>query len=127
MNPGLSVALDREATTIGRSSENDFVLDSAAVSKNHARVLRENGVFYVEDMGSTNGLRVNGRPLAPQERRVLCHGDSIELANHVILFCHHGTFSDRTGLSSIQVDRDHVRHAADKLLAEVPGIKRPAT
>lgn len=46
---------------IGRSQECDAVLDDANVSRRHAELRQENGGWIVADLGSTNGIKVNGR------------------------------------------------------------------
>ena len=57
---------------IGRVRDNDLVLDDSTVSKHHAEVVREGGVFYLMDLGSTNGIKINGRRV---KRRRLKNGD----------------------------------------------------
>ena len=47
--------------TLGRSQENDIVLDDPQVSRHHAQVIRRGNQIIVEDLGSTNGTLVNGR------------------------------------------------------------------
>ncbi len=51
------------------------------VSRRHAAVIRddENKALYLEDLGSTNGTRINGFLLEPRRRYRLCDGDEIEL------------------------------------------------
>lgn len=49
-----------DSLTIGRSPENDIVLDHPSVSRMHARLTRENRTFKVRDIGSSNGIWVNG-------------------------------------------------------------------
>lgn len=46
---------------IGRTPENDIALPDMSVSRRHARVFKENGKVYVEDLKSTNGTFVNGQ------------------------------------------------------------------
>ena len=52
--------LDKTPIKIGRKSSNDVVLDSLAVSGEHAAISKVNERYYVEDLGSTNGILVNG-------------------------------------------------------------------
>jgi len=53
--------LSGSRVVIGRSRECDAVLDDANVSRRHAEVRQENGGWVVADLGSTNGIKVNGR------------------------------------------------------------------
>ena len=46
---------------IGRSRDCDLVLDDPNVSRRHAELRRENGGWAVHDLGSTNGIKLNGR------------------------------------------------------------------
>lgn len=52
--------LEKTPIKIGRKSTNDIVLDSLAVSGEHAAITKVGERFYVEDLGSTNGVLVNG-------------------------------------------------------------------
>ena len=63
---GRSYALDGEPVLIGRGSGNTIVLPERHVSARHARLVPEDGAWWVEDLGSTNGTyvgrhRVSGR------------------------------------------------------------------
>lgn len=72
------VWLSRATCTIGRGSANDLVLSDPAVSRRHA-VLRWDGVrLQIDDLGSSNGLMVNGRRA---ESATLENGDSIAIGN----------------------------------------------
>jgi len=63
---GQEHALSADATTIGRAVENDIVITSRRVSREHARVRREKWRVILEDLDSTNGTFLNGeRLLAP--------------------------------------------------------------
>ena len=61
------------ATIIGR--EGDIAIADSRVSRRHAQVLSENGAFFAEDLGSTNGSAVNGTALSPGTRVQLNPGD----------------------------------------------------
>jgi pSer/pThr/pTyr-binding forkhead associated (FHA) protein len=52
---GTSVRLGESPVTMGRSQESTIVLDDDYVSGRHARIFPRDGLWYVEDMGSTNG------------------------------------------------------------------------
>jgi FHA domain len=59
-------------TTIGRSAVCQITIDDPLVSREHARIKVEAGRAFVEDLGSRNGVAVNGKPVK----------DSIELADN---------------------------------------------
>jgi pSer/pThr/pTyr-binding forkhead associated (FHA) protein len=48
---------------IGRAKSNHIALDDDWISAQHVRLHRQNGAWLAEDLGSTNGTRVNGNPL----------------------------------------------------------------
>ncbi len=72
---GETFELTAEVTTVGRSEGVDILLEDPSVSRLHAELVRRGTHVYVSDLGlSTNGTRVNGRPVG---RRVLLDGDVI--------------------------------------------------
>jgi len=68
--------LDQPVTTIGRSSGNRLVVDDEQVSRQHARIVSSGNVHTVYDLGSANGVSVNGQRVTQQELKV---GDRITL------------------------------------------------
>ncbi|MGH2560981.1 MAG: FhaA domain-containing protein [Thermomicrobiales bacterium] len=60
---GQEVEIRTGVTTIGRSLDNDLVLDVGDVSRNHARLEATDGQVKLIDLESTNGTRVNGSPI----------------------------------------------------------------
>ena len=67
-------------TTLGRNPANsEFIIDHESVSREHVRLLYTDENLYAEDLGSTNGTRINGNPLNPRELVVLQNNDQLEL------------------------------------------------
>jgi len=73
---GLEVAIDRERIVIGRGRKADLALAEATISRAHAALGYDGRVFFVEDLGSTNGTMVNGARVA---RQVLKSDDEIQM------------------------------------------------
>ena len=72
---GTMFALHADVTTIGRGTGVDVRLNDPSVSRLHAELVRRGRFVYVSDLGlSSNGTRVNGRPVG---RRVLADGDVV--------------------------------------------------
>ena len=46
--------------SIGRGDDNVLILDSSNVSRNHCQFIFENGHWQIEDLGSTNGVELDG-------------------------------------------------------------------
>jgi len=75
--------LTETSATIGRHASCDIVLDDDAVSRQHARVERTDEGFVLLDLGSSNGLRVNGERTT---YRLLVPGDVIHVGECVLRF-----------------------------------------
>ena len=80
---GKPYELSRDVVVLGRSRECDITLDDANVSRRHAEVRRENGNWFVVDLGSTNGIEVNGKRT---NRAKLEHDDRILLGRTEVTF-----------------------------------------
>jgi len=78
-NPGTEYRLDADQSVLGRHPDCDIQLEVAAVSRQHARISREQGEYYVEDLGSRNGTFVNDQEV--QGRRALRPGDQISICD----------------------------------------------
>ncbi len=77
------IPLDKPQVTIGRKMDNDVVIDNLAVSGHHARVVEENGTYFVEDTGSTNGTFLNDAKIAKQRLQT---GDQIRVGKHILIY-----------------------------------------
>jgi len=49
--------------TIGRGTENSLILGDSSVSRNHAKIINQNGQYLLQDLGSTNGTYVNNQKI----------------------------------------------------------------
>ncbi len=79
---GTEVVLDGKARFVaGRVPEVDVTVEHPTVSRNHAAFVRRGDGWWVLDLGSTNGTRVNGRTAAEQPVRP---GDRVELGEAVV-------------------------------------------
>jgi serine phosphatase RsbU (regulator of sigma subunit) len=81
-NAGRHFRLGDGASLIGRMPTAAIYLDSLAVSRQHARVLSADGAFFVEDLGSSNGTYVNGRPV--EGRMLLTENDTLQIGPYVL-------------------------------------------
>jgi pSer/pThr/pTyr-binding forkhead associated (FHA) protein len=75
-----------ENVAIGRDPTNDLVLESAAVSREHAAVIFQDGRWYLEDRGSFNGTYLNGTRVVPGTPLPLRHADRISIGTETLLF-----------------------------------------
>lgn len=70
----------------GRALGADIRLPFPKVSARHARLLREAGGYRVEDLGSSNGTRLDGRQLTPHAPETMAVGDALEIGGVEIRF-----------------------------------------
>ena len=61
LDEGPDINLDRAMVVVGRHPSCDTRLDSLRVSRHHCCMTHENGDVMVRDLGSTNGIRINGQ------------------------------------------------------------------
>jgi pSer/pThr/pTyr-binding forkhead associated (FHA) protein len=70
--------------TLGRDTSNDITIDDPEVSRYHLRLIWKGDGYAVEDMGSTNGTRINGGARISGEVR-LQPGNALMLGDAIIL------------------------------------------
>ncbi len=76
---GDTIPLLKRQITIGRRSSCDIVLEFANISSQHCEFELENGYWIVRDLGSRNGVKVNGERV---DSKWLQPGDEIVIAKH---------------------------------------------
>ena len=77
---GLKIPLDKGIVFIGRHPDCDVVITrSRMISRKHCAIVQVNDALVIRDLGSTNGVKVNGERTL---RRPLRPGDEISIANH---------------------------------------------
>jgi hypothetical protein len=78
-----TLSLSEEVTTIGSVAGNTVVLADPAVSRKHAGIRKVNGSYELADLGSTNGVYVNGHKVP---KKTLEPGDIIRVGNTEAVF-----------------------------------------
>jgi hypothetical protein len=81
---GKRMVVGAHGAVLGRSRECDVMVDDANVSRRHAEIRPRGGTWVLSDLGSTNGVSVNGARI--DHPRVLSPGDVIELGTTEITF-----------------------------------------
>ena len=133
LNEGQIFALDRAETSIGRGRDAYVDIDDAGISRRHARIVRLAGPRYIlEDLGSANGVFVNGRKVEHVE---LVDGDRVQVGARLVL--RFGYLSaDEEALAHKLYEgstRDALtglynrRYAGERLAAEVAHAQRHGT
>jgi pSer/pThr/pTyr-binding forkhead associated (FHA) protein len=67
---GVTHELVDEAITFGRGADNTIVVNDPSISTHHAQLLLEGDTYRLKDLDSTNGTRVNGKPVTETVLRV---------------------------------------------------------
>ena len=75
--------LTKERTLIGRKPHNDIPIDNLAVSGEHAAIITILNDSFIEDLGSTNGTMVNGKPV---KKHFLQNNDVVEIGKHKLKY-----------------------------------------
>lgn len=70
-----------DSLSVGRGSDNDLVLGSKQVSRNHAQLSVLNGQLYVKDLESSNGTFINDERISANEARHLVADDTLVFAS----------------------------------------------
>jgi ABC transport system ATP-binding/permease protein len=86
---GKELDLTRPQMIVGRTDENDLVINHRSISRNHAKVTRdpESGRYTISDLQSSNGVRVNGQDYGKVELR---RGDTVDLGHVRLRFVEPG-------------------------------------
>ena len=79
----LALPVTEAATTIGRDDGNSLQLPDPQVSKRHAVIRAKGDVWMIEDLNSTNGIKVNGESV---KRAELNNGDRIRIGPFELVF-----------------------------------------
>ena len=74
-----TIETDKDEITIGRNPNCDIRIDNLGVSKQHARIIKQDGAYVVEDFNSTNGTYINSKRIA---RTVIKDNDEIHIGKH---------------------------------------------
>ena len=83
---GETFAPQGDRTTIGRSPDCGVFLDDVTVSRRHAALVRREGGWQIEDLGSLNGTFVNRKRV---DSAVLEDGDEIQIGKYRLTFLQH--------------------------------------
>jgi predicted component of type VI protein secretion system len=84
LNEGPSILLDKPILLLGRHPECDIQIDSRKISRRHCCIAQVSDYLVVRDLGSTNGVRING--IRVTEGR-LNNGDELTIGSHRYQVC----------------------------------------
>jgi predicted component of type VI protein secretion system len=113
--------LDRQKVNLGRGSENDIVIDCGSVSVRHAVMERIEGGYQLRDVGSTNGIKIDGKQ---REVIPLRHGLSVKIGD--VAFDFTLTEEEREALAREKPPEESPIVKEDELDAPEPAPRRAA-
>ena len=114
---GQEILLDVSAVTIGRSPEHDVSLKADGISRNHAKFFPGDAAWGVEDMGSTNGVLVNG---SKAHQAWLKPGDQIVIGTVQYVY-------ELLRVDAPAEDEPDAMREAEKTVVMRPTVKREVT
>lgn len=82
---GREFLLKAGTNLVGRDPTADILLSDGTVSRRHAQVIIEENTAFVEELGSTNGTKVNGQPISVGERIPLGTGAEVRFGNITLI------------------------------------------
>ena len=78
------ISIDKDQFIIGRGSKSsDLPIKDGNISRKHAAVIRRNGMFYIKDLGSTNGIDYKGMRI---DNKRIDEGDVFHLCDYELRF-----------------------------------------
>ena len=105
------IELTQEILTIGRKADNTLAIEDPAVSGHHARIMKVQAVFFLEDLKSTNGTAINGQPIT---RHQLHDADVITIGQHRLVFQENAVASTVAPTPFVDLDRTTVLRGTDR-------------
>lgn len=105
----LPLTMDKSRLSIGRDRQNDIVINQATVSSFHATIEIRDEYFFLEDHRSTNGTKLNEKPIDSNHPVQLKSGDHIEFADYEFCFLipDHETSGKTVIMSVSSMKSDH--------------------
>jgi len=116
---GDNIPLLRASLTVGRRESCDIVLRFSNVSGQHCQLLLEGGYWFVQDMNSQNGTKVNGSRVV---RKRLDPGDLLSMARHKYTIKYSPTDNGATGPPP--TDEADMESVLSKSLLDRAGLQR---
>ena len=114
------ISLDLERITIGRRADNHVCLPFPAVSGEHAAVVTVLDDSFLEDLNSTNGTLVNGKPVA---RHFLRDGDEIDIGRQILVYV--SGFGDASAAGDASASTPDPSSRSGRRIDTAPLVREP--
>ena len=120
LSAGPAISLNKTAVLLGRDPGSDIRFKSDTISRRHCRISRKDGRLVIEDLGSRNGVLVNGVKVNKEDLKT---GDELTIGEHRYQVHVEG----QPALDQVQIatnsEGTHVVNAAETLPTALPEVK----
>jgi len=133
LHGGERLTLMKGTLSIGRLPDNDLTIEKEGVSRHHARIEAAQGGYWIADLGSRNGTKLNGERFRG-ESRWLANGDTIVIGGEALRFLAGeetkigmGPQQPVVGTQAVQLSGDQLtlgRDRANDVVLEDPNVSR---
>jgi pilus assembly protein CpaF len=106
-----TVEIDKDELLVGRTDENPVFLDDSKVSRKHARIYKDGEAYFIEDLGSSNGIFYFGKKIA---KRRLLEDDTLTIGIFELTF-------KKSGVSEPSRPKEDLRSGLEDPAAAGPG------
>lgn len=117
---GDPIPLRKEEIIVGRKDSCDIVLRFSNVSSRHCQLTLSNGYWYIEDLKSTNGVKINGKKVTDHR---LDPGTKLSISKHDFTIQYDPAKNGATGPPPTEILREGDMFS--KSLLEKAGLERP--
>lgn len=118
---GDPIPLLKKKLVVGRRESCDIVLRFANVSGKHCELVVDDGYWFIKDLGSRNGTKVNGLRITKRKR--LDPGDSVAIAKHKYEV-KYSPIDDLGAVGTPPPEQEPIRDMLSETLLERAGLKR---
>lgn len=75
----LDLETNKTSVVVGRSPQSDLVIPHDGISRSHCKIEIHKGMYYITDLGSSNGVFLDGQRLAPETRTAFLNSQQLRL------------------------------------------------
>ena len=79
IDKAMDLETHKDSVLVGRASNNDLVIPHDSVSRTHCCIDYRKGIFYVTDLGSSNGTFIDGEKLNPNEKKAFLSSSQLTI------------------------------------------------
>jgi len=113
-------SLKKDEIILGRKDDNDIVIAEGQASRVHAKVTKKADGYYVADMGSYNGTKVNGEPV---KEALLNEGDVIRIGKTTLVFSESKKRAKQKSKADGLTLKNNEEAWMQQVISSVPGMK----